>query len=127
MWQTKSDLHTEWEMTDLGEPTKIIGVKITQIENSVTILQKAYIESILEHEGLSEINSIATPLDLNMKLKPNPDGNEGSQSNSFARLLRELQYLANCTRPDILFAVNWLAAYTANPSIQHVTILKQIL
>jgi len=124
MWQTKSDLHTEWEMTDLCEPTKIIGVKITQTENSVTILQKVYIKSVLEHEGLSEINSLVTPLDLNVNLKLNPDGNEGSQSNSFARLLGELQYLVNCMRPDILFAVNRLATYTANPSIQHVTTLK---
>ena len=124
MWQTKSDLCTAWEMTDLGEPTKIIGVKITQAENSMTILQKVYIESILEHEGLSEINSIATPLDLNVKLKLNPDRNEGSQSNSFARFLGELQYLVNCTRPNISFAVNRLATYTANPSIQHVTTLK---
>jgi len=127
MWQTKSDLRTKWEMTDLGEPTKIIGVKITQTENSMTILQKVYIESVLEHKGLSEINSIATPLDLNVKLKLNSDGNEGSRSNSFARLLGELQYLVNCMRPDILFAVNRLATYTANPSIQHVTTLKRVL
>jgi len=127
MKQMKSDLCTQWQITDLGEPTKIISVEITQTENSVTILQKIYIESILECEGLSEINSIATPLDLNLKLKPNPNGNEGNQSNSFARLLSELQYLANSTRPDISFAVNQLAAYTANPSIQLVTTLKRIL
>jgi tRNA(Ser,Leu) C12 N-acetylase TAN1 len=65
-------------MTDLGEPTKVISVEITQTENSVTILQKIYIESILECKGLSEINSVVTPLDLNLKLKPNPDGNEGN-------------------------------------------------
>lgn len=79
-------------MTDLGEPTKIIGVEITQTDTSITISQKVYIESIL-------------------KLQPNPDGNEGNRSNSFARLLGELQYLANCTRPDISFTVNRLAAY----------------
>lgn len=98
-------------MTDLGEPTKIIGVEITQTDTSITISQKVYIESILEREGLSEINSVATPMDLNLKLQPNPDGNEGNRSNSFARLLGELQYLANCTRPDISFTVNRLAAY----------------
>jgi len=127
MEQTKSDLHTEWEMTDLGEPTKIIGVKITQTEDSITFLQKVYVESILEREGLSEINSVATPLDPNIKLVPNPDGNEGNRSNSFTRLLGELQFLANSTRPDIAFAMNRLAAYTANPSLQHVMALKRIL
>jgi len=127
MEQTKSDLHTKWEMTDLGEPTKIIGVEITQTEDSITISQKVYVESILECEGLSEINSVTTPLDPNIKLVPNPDGNEGNRSNSFARLLGELQFLTNSTRPDIAFAVNRLAAYTANPSLQHVTALKRIL
>ena len=68
-----------------------------------------------------------TPLDPNIKLQPNPDGNEGNRSNSFARLLGELQYLANSTRPDLAFAVNRLAAYTANPSLQHVMALKRIL
>jgi len=68
MQQTKSDLCTEWEVTDLGELSKIIGVKITQIKESLTILQKVYIESILECKGLSKINSVLTLLDLNIKL-----------------------------------------------------------
>ena len=125
--QTKSDLCTQWEITDLGEPTEIVGVEITQTDNSITISQKVYIESILECEGLSKINSVTTLLDPNIKLVPNPDGNEGNQSNSFARLLGELQYLANNMRPNIAFAVNQLASYTANPSLQHVMALKQIL
>ena len=33
----------------------------------------------------------------------------------------------NATRPDIVFVVNRLAAYTANPSLQHVGALKWIL
>jgi len=56
--------------------------------------------------------------------RSNPDGNEGNRSNSFSRLLGELQYLANCTRPDIAFAVNRLASYTANPSMQHFAATK---
>ena len=63
----------------------------------------------------------------NIKLVLNPDGNKGNRSNSFARLLGELQFLANSTWLDITFAVNQLAAYTVNPSLQHFTALKQIL
>jgi hypothetical protein len=127
MEQTKSDLCTQWEITDLGEPTKIVGIKITQTKDSITISQKVYINSILEREGFSGINSVKTPFDPSIKLEPNPDGNEGSRSNSFARLLGELQFLANSTRPDIAFKVNRLASYTANPSLQHTTALKRIL
>ena len=50
-----------------------------------------------------------------------------NQLNAKARLLGELQFLANSTWPDIAFAMNRLAAYTANLSLQHVTALKQIL
>ena len=71
--------------------------------------------------------SVATPLDSNIKFEPNPDGNEGNHSNSFAHLLGELQFLTNCTRPDIAFAINRLVSYTANPSLQHTTAVKRIL
>src|SRR4029077_10296689 len=39
----------------------------------------------------------------------------------------EVQYIATATRPDIQYAVNRLASYTANPSLQHSTALKRIL
>jgi len=83
--------------------------------------------TILNKEGLGGSDSVRTPLDPNIPLVPNPEGNSGSRSNSFARLLRELQYIANATRPDITYAVNRLASYTANPSLQHVTAIKRIL
>jgi hypothetical protein len=76
--QTISDISQIWEVTVLGEPTKIVGIEITQTEDSINISQKVYIKSILEREGLSGINSVATPLDPNIKLEPNPDENEGN-------------------------------------------------
>ena len=43
------------------------------------------------------------------------------------KILGELQFLTNSSRPDIAYAVNKLSSYTANPSPQHVGALKQIL
>jgi len=85
------------------------------------------VENILAKEGLEGANQVSTPLDPNMALVPNPDRNKGNQSNSYVRLLGELQFLANMTRPDITFVVNRLALYTANPSIHHITALKRVL
>jgi hypothetical protein len=67
------------------------------------------------------------PLDPGNPLEPNPEGNKGDRSNLFARLLGELQFIVNTTRPDIAYAVNRLASYTANPSLQDVGALKCIL
>ena len=127
MNKMKSDIKAEWEVTNLGEPSKIVGIEITMGKDSIAISQNKYIESILKKEGLKRANPVGMPLDPNTPLKPNPEGNEGSYSNSFTRLLGELQFIANATRPDIAYAVNRLAAYTANPSLQHVGVLKCIL
>ena len=117
MEKMKKDIRTKWEVTDMGEPTKIVGIKITQTPKTISISQKKSIETILQKQGLVSVNPVKMPLDPGMKLVLNPEGNEGDQSNSFAQLLRELQFVANATRPDIGFAVNHLALYMANLSI----------
>ena len=67
------------------------------------------------------------PLNPNIKIVPNPEGNDGDCSNAFAQLLGELQYIATVMCPNIAYAVNRLASYIANPSMQHQTTLKRIL
>jgi hypothetical protein len=41
-------MESEWEVTDLGEPRKIIGIEITIDDDSITISQQKYIESFLK-------------------------------------------------------------------------------
>jgi Reverse transcriptase (RNA-dependent DNA polymerase) len=123
----KKDIHTEWETTDMGEPTKIVGIEITQSPEQISISQKKSIQNILQRQELAEASPVRMPLNPNVKIEQNPDGNEGDRSNSFTQLLGELQFIANTTRPDIAFAVNQLASFTANPSMQHHTALKRIL
>jgi hypothetical protein len=127
MAKMKTDIKSEWEVTDLGEPTKIVGIEITRKGDAITITQEKYIEAVLRKEGMEHANPVATPLDPHMPLKPNPEGNEGNRSNSYARTLGKLQYLVNTTRPDIAFVVNQLTLYTANPSLQHAGALKRVL
>ena len=95
--ETKSFLQSEWEVTDLGEPNKMVGIEITQNSESITISQRGYIESILRRENLHEMHGTQSPMDPNIKFERNPDDNECNCSNSFARLLGEVQYIANST------------------------------
>jgi hypothetical protein len=123
----KAQIASKWQVTDLGEPSKIIGIEITCGSDYIAISQKQYIESILHKEKMERANPVATPLDLNVPIEPNPDPSDSDRSNPFARLLGELQYLANATHLDIAFTVNRLASYTANPSTLHYSMLKRIL
>jgi Reverse transcriptase (RNA-dependent DNA polymerase) len=127
MDRMKEMLHSEWEVTDLGEPSKIVSIKVTHSDNSISISQAKYIENLLQKEWMSEVNPVCMPMDPHIQLVPNLDDNEHNRSNSFSKLLGCLQFIANSTRPDISYAVNRLTAYTANPGLEHHSAIKQIL
>ncbi len=76
MNEMKKDLHSQWEVTDLGKPSKIIGIKITRSDDVIKISQKRSIESILTRQGLKEASPVSTPLDPKVKIKPNPKHQE---------------------------------------------------
>jgi hypothetical protein len=104
-----------------------VGIEITCTDDGIKISQEKYIENVLRKEGMIDANPVGMPMDPNIKLIENPDYNEPNRSNSYAQLLGCLQFIANSTRPDISFAVNKLAAYTANPGLQHHGAIKRIL
>ena len=102
----KANLEAECELTDLGEPVKIVGIEITLRDHSITISQWRYLESILHKEGMNNANAVIMPLDPNIVLEPNLDGDVGDWSNSYVRLIGKLQFLANATRPDITYVIS---------------------
>ena len=121
MAKVKKYIKSTWETMDIGKPTKIISIEIFLGENSISISQQNYISDILWQEHMLTANPVKTPLE------PNPDSTNGNWSNSFAQLLGKLQWVADVARPDVAYAVNKLATYTAYSSLQHVTASKQIL
>jgi len=125
--RTKTNLEAEWELTNLGEPVKIVGIEIALSDHSITISQHRYLEYILQKEGMDRANPVSMPLDLEVKLEPNLDGNAGDRSNLYAQLIGELQFIVNATRPNIAYAISRLSSYTANPIMQHVPALKHVL
>ena len=127
MEHMKGSTESEWQATDLGEPSKIIGTEMTRTPEYLRISQEKYIENLLRKENMAEANLVGMPLDPNIKIGPSPIHNEPNWSNSYAKLLGELQYVANNTRLDISYAVNKLASYSANPSLEHYGSLKHIL
>ena len=110
----KNTLSSEWEVTDLGEPHKIISIEVTCINNSISISQQKYIENLLRKEDMLDANPTTVPMDPNIKLAPNPNNNKLNCSKSYAKLLGCLQFISNSTRLDISYAVNKLATYTTN-------------
>ena len=78
MRKMKEEIKASWDVTDMGELKKIIGIEISHVGNTVTISQQHYIESILNCKNLTDCNPISMPMDPKVKILLNLDGNEGS-------------------------------------------------
>ena len=50
--KAKADVQSKWEITDLGVPSKIVGIKLTISPDSIFISSSRYIDTILLREGL---------------------------------------------------------------------------
>lgn len=58
------DLSQEFDLKDLGEVQKFLGVKISRDEEGHYILsQQHYVENLLETYGMQECNTAPTPMD----------------------------------------------------------------
>ena len=80
-------LSSEWEVTNLGEPHKIVGIEVMCTNNAISIFQQKYTKNLLCKENMQDANPATIPMDLNIKLAPNLDNNKLNCSNSYAKLL----------------------------------------
>ena len=128
MSKMKLELKSIFEITDLGEPAKIVGIEIERdrAKGTITILQKHYIKAILQKEGLNDAHPVAVPMDPNLQLQPS-EGESQDKSNNYALSIGSLMYLAVVMRPDITYAVFRLGLYMANPVMSHWAAAKRVL
>jgi hypothetical protein len=126
----KRELGNLFEITDLGEPSKLVRIEITRdrANGTLTISQTKYIESILEKEKMENANPVTTPLDPNVKLEPNELQSAAPTINgSYVSLTGSLMYAVIGTRPDIAYAVNKLCSFNNNPGMAHWSAAKRVL
>ena len=133
MMKMKSELQSIFEITDLGEPTRIVGIKIDRdrTKNTITISQKQYLDMLLEREGMANTNPVGMPMDSSVQLNPSEGESEGSYkeygSKSFASLIGSLMFLAVATWSDIAFTVYRLGSFMSNPNMPHWMAAKCVL
>ena len=103
----KQEIKELFEVSDLREPDKIVGIEINcdKTKKSIMIMQVTYIDAILKKYRLEDANSITTPMDSNLKLKPG-EPEAGNRSNNHVSLVGSLMYAAIVMWPNIAYVVN---------------------
>lgn len=118
----KKLLSSEFEMTELGEPTWLLGVKITRDKNRGTLRlsQRQYIVDVLKRFRMDESHPAPTPLTVGLKLDKAPpieslQPEQRTEINSipYKQAVGSLMYLSCLTRPDLTFVVHLVPQHMA--------------
>ncbi|KAG8927105.1 hypothetical protein FRC01_008017 [Tulasnella sp. 417] len=125
----KKKLANKFEMTDLGEISQYLGIRITRDRKNKNMWldQHKFIKDVLERFGMTNCKSVKTPFETNLKLFKSEEEVNPTRRELYMSIVGSLQYLANGTRPDIAYATNKLAQFSVNPSEEHITTAKHVL
>ena len=131
----KSHLSREFEMKDLGEAKKILGMEISRDRRlgRLYLTQKEYLSKVLKRFGMNEkTKPVSTPLAPHFKfsasLSPKNDAEREYMAKvPYANAVGSLMYAMVCTRPDISQAVGVVSRYMHDPGKEHWQAVKWIL
>ena len=117
-------LKAEFEMKDLGKTKFCLGLQLEHLREGVFVHQSTYTKRVLEKFNMSKCHPLKTPMVIRslevdkdpFRPKEEDEGTLGPEV-PYLSAIGALMYLANCTRPDIAFAVNLLSRYVLPVSI----------
>ncbi|KAE8708400.1 putative sphingolipid transporter spinster-like protein 2-like [Hibiscus syriacus] len=131
----KTQLNKEFEMKDLGEAKKILGMEISRDKKlwRLCLSQKEYLRKVLKRFGMNKKSKlVSTPLAPHFKLdasmSPKDDAEwEYMSKVPYTSVVGSLMYAMVCTRPDISQVVGVVSRYMHDPGKEHWQAVKWIL
>ena len=123
-----NDIRGSFEIKDLGEPERLLGIKITRNRElgSIHMSQPSFINTIAKRFNITSGRAITSPMDHNMDLRIATDADD-TVNIPYASLVGSINYCAVSTRPDIAYATNKCAQFTSKPTITHWEAAKRIV
>ncbi len=130
--ELKDQLQQRFEIVDLGKIRWLLGFKIRRDRNACTISlsQRAYIDTILTHFCLAHLHPLTVPTDLHANLfayELNENERSIMHSKPYAQLVSSLMYAAVGMWPDIAYAISTLARFMSDPATLHWEVAKRAL
>jgi hypothetical protein len=107
-------------------PSLHLGIKITRDRENhrIIVSQEHYLKEVLKRFDMLDSNANTTPLPNNIALEK---ANIVDNTLPYQQVIGCLSYAAICTRPDIQYAVNYLARFSACYNRTHWTAAKHLL
>ena len=109
-------------MTDLGEMSKILGIRVERDRDKGTlkISQGLYIDVVLTRFHMQDSNPVSTPLSKTVKLTVPTGSTTGPTIDApYSKAISSLMYAVLGTQPDLAFAVQLLSQFTTSYRPEH--------
>ncbi len=113
-----SELGGAYNVTNLGTVNHLLGISVCCTEKGIHLDQAAYLRSTLEEAGTA-LTPRSTPWDSRANEDDLGEALDAKGAQRYRRLLGKVMYAANCTRPDICFAVSNLSRSLQEPKALH--------
>ncbi len=109
--------------------TYFLGISVMQNQDELTTWmgQPAYVRKVLEKWKMSDSKPVGTPVSPGSYLMKAAEDEEAMEQQQYQSLVGSLMYLSVCTRPDIAYAVSYLARFCSKPNRSHWTAAKRVL
>ncbi|GMI70512.1 hypothetical protein HRI_000720500 [Hibiscus trionum] len=121
----KEFLSLEFQLKDLGNLRYFLGMEVARSKAGISISQRKYVLDLLSEVGLLGSKPAETPMEPNLKLGTDKDGEEVDRGR-YQRLVGKLIYLSH-TRPDIAFGVSVISQFMHAPREKHLEAAYRIL
>ncbi|KAG4043721.1 hypothetical protein PC123_g20813 [Phytophthora cactorum] len=125
-----SELAHKFKLQDLGSVNLLLGMEITYIPGQAMWLsQRGYIEKILKRFQIDQCRAVATPQALGeLALSATSDQESVNDSSlPYREIVGCLQYLVQCSRPELANAVRTLVKYLNKYTQANFTMAKRVL
>ena len=124
--QMKEGLSNTFKMKDMGQLHYCLGINFEVTKQGISLCQKQYLLRILEKYRLSEVNTVTTPMDPNVKLVKDDSYSKEVDPTQYQSMVGSLLHAARATRPDIAHAVGLVSKFNSAPMQAHLTAVKRI-
>ena len=123
--QFKDQVAETFEAEDMGIIHHLLGIKIDDGEDEISLSQEAYIECVLQKFEMQDAKPV-----------PYPKGKETSQDGEeldisgqgeYRAIVGCLIFIAGSTRPDITYATQQLSQFNGKANLQHLKQAKRVL
>ena len=129
MIKLKGELNEKFQMTELGEMKKILGIRIERDrkQGTLTMSQGHYIDVILARFNMSDAHPVSMPLHKMIKLNSSLDLTDPTIEVPYAKVIGSLMYVALSTQPNLAFAIQHLSQFITTYGAEHWTAIKHVL